>query len=232
MFNELKFLFSVIVLCAGPPLFADKFLQVETLNKEDVQATLTSGFATSRLEYTAIDFSSPSDSIQGTLETCSGECTFLLTYGEQAVVVSRNSSGQITESLLIPRSRELESEMHSIDVAEQKIDLQQLPIWSISNRLFGFIEAIDGSTSIIEGTSTKPTGEFNVSDSCLVTAIHKNVKCTDQGTSYYISWTDCDQASCPDREALSTNCGAKSVTVPKLYMHPGYTTPSAAGCTL
>lgn len=173
------------------------------------------------VDYATIPASLESEeAFAGRINTCEGECSFLINFGTQADLVSRDAGGYLTEAIVVPRSDEIEASIFSIDIRDQGIDVQRFPILRISNRVFAFIEETDGSHVIVPGSISKQTaamggGTFNPGEQCSVVRIQKDIMRTDQGDSYCIEWTECDQESCLGSVVRQFNCQPYSQTLSK-----------------
>ena len=256
MLDSLKIHLTVLVPCVGLVLaFASvSHLASETLdseNRHDQMQQQTDDFevglqgaredatpqSASQITFSGFDFSTtPAAHVEGTIETCTGDCTFLITFGDQAVILSRDTGGQITSSHIIPKSGSLHESLVTIDMSDIGVDLHRFPILSLSNQLLGFFETNDGQTVIIEGSDlvnqsmNSDEGSIGSVSSCATERVKRNLNCIDQGESDYISWSECDSVSCSDGMKTYANCESKSVTIEHDVVQLGFERLSKYGC--
>lgn len=158
------------------------------------------------------------------VDVCEGECTFLVSFGNQWLFLTKNTSKEITEVDIISNELRKEPGIEAINL-EDIFDLTTAPIVQIGNRSFGFFGAGKSIQAIVE-VNQASENESEESGLSRLAIEDGETNCTtkynvqirfneiDQGDSFYISWDECSVMTCEDGTVEYFDCARLSKTIP------------------
>ena len=208
---------------------------------EREQATIESDDRKSIIQIRSSNFDDPSTSKCIDVEVCQGDCTFVVFLGETAMLMEKNSAGQIRE-LTIESREKLNEWSARVEIEDLSLDLEKNPfvdigtkqyvmtqmggskIWRVqgkSHTEFDESKTIGSSHTVCtfdwpdpDASPTSSTVEVCVDDSVPEKRNIARVEVA-AGDYYYTSWSECIVTRCVDGSDFTKNCTSKSVRLPQ-----------------
>ena len=224
------------------PLIGLFLVNFTVIAVEREQATIESDDRNSIIQIRSSNFDSPHTWKSVDVEVCRGDCTFVVYFGESALLMEKNNAGQIRELTIATREK-LNEWPARVEIEDLSLDLVINPLVDIGTKQYVLSHIVDPTIWRVSGTGNGHT-EFDesktigspftdgifvrydpnagptdppIQNPCAEDPVpeKRDVVCYVTGDTLFLSWNECMVTRCVGGYAITTSCTHKSVTLPK-----------------
>lgn len=206
---------------------------------EREQATITHNPLDTSIQFHSSNLHYPSTWRTIDVEVCKGDCTFVVYSGDAALLMEKNSGGQVRELVLETRER-LSKWSTTIDIQGLSLDLSNNPIVDIGGTEYVFTqipgqeiwrvseddqnnyenEIVSSAASVespvaLNALNAGPTGPTK--SSCVGDPVpeKRDIHCNVAVNNCFITWNECFVTRCEGGWVITSSCLSKSVVLPQ-----------------